>query len=271
MVLGVPTARTFARTFTIPLNQIHAVKDAVNLEVDQYVPMPLESLYVDYEIIKKTDKEATVLMCAIPKPFLDNTLEIIRRHDIDVAMIEPSVNAVARVLKRTEEGTLPTVIVDIGPTSTDIAVLDGAVRVTGSLGVGGNTFTLAIADQLDVALENAHQLKVINGLSSGPRRAKIQQALKPSLQRIITETKKVVRYYTERFSGEGKIEQVLVVGSGNNVPGIGDYFTNALVMPARVASPWQALDFGDLEAPTKQLRARYITAVGLGMVNPKEI
>jgi type IV pilus assembly protein PilM len=60
------------------------------------------------------------------------------------------------------------------------------------------------------------------------------------------------------------------VGGGSNVPGIGDYFTNELVMPARVASPWQRLDFGTLPQPTRQLRPRYITVAGLACVNPLE-
>ena len=64
-------------------------------------------------------------------------------------MIEPGINSVARVLESTEEGHLPTLIVDIGPASTDIAVLDNrAIRVSGGLGIGGNTFTLEIAKKL---------------------------------------------------------------------------------------------------------------------------
>jgi type IV pilus assembly protein PilM len=186
-------------------------------------------------------------------------------------MIEPGISAVARVLEATEEGHLPTVIVVIGPATTDIAILDGSIRITGGLGIGGNTFTLDIAKKLNVALENAHQLKVLNGLSAGPRQAKITAALTPSLQRIITETRKVIRYYNERLDDERKLEQVIIVGGGSNVPGIGDFFTNELVMPARVASPWQQLDFGKLPQPAKQFRPRYITVAGLASVAPGRI
>src|SRR5690606_31182732 len=142
----------------------------------------------------------------------------------------------------TEEGHLSTLIVDIGPASTDIAVLDNsAIRVSGGIGIGGNTFTLDIAKKLSITLENAHQLKVLNGINAGPRQAQLVRALTPSLDRISAEIRKVVRYYTERITDGRKLEQVLVVGSGSNVPGIGDFFTNELVMPARTASPWQQL------------------------------
>ena len=64
---------------------------------------------------------------------------------------------------------------------------------------------------------------------------------------------------------------VVVVGGGSNVPGIGDYFTDSIVIAARVASPWQKLDFGKLPEPNKQFRPRYITVAGLASVSPQGV
>jgi type IV pilus assembly protein PilM len=271
VILGVPTMRTFARTFTIPTAQEAKVKQAVNLEVEQYVPMPLENLYVDHLIISRTAKELTVLMCAVPKKFIDDLLGVLTALGLEVAVIEPSIYAIARLLEATKEGGMPTVIVDLSPGDTDIAIFDGAVRVTGGLNIGGNTLTLDIAKKMDLTIENAHQLKVLSGLNPGPRQAKVSAALRPSLLKIINETKKVMRFYTERFPDVDKLEQILIVGSGSNVPGLGEFFTNELVMPARVASPWQALDFAHIAQPAKHLRARLATAAGLALVDPKEV
>jgi type IV pilus assembly protein PilM len=271
-ILSVPTSRTFSRMFTIPVKAESTLADAVEIEVDQYIPIPISSLYVDYSVIERTKDQLTVIMSAVPKTLVDSCLSAARTAGLQPIMVEPGINSVARVLEAAEEGHLPTLIVDIGPASTDIAVLDGgAIRISGGLGIGGNTFTLDIAKKLGVALENAHQLKVLNGLSAGPRRAKITAALTPSLQRIATEVRKVIRYYNERISDDRKLEQMIIVGGGSNVPGIGDYFTNELVMPARVASPWQKLDFGKLPQPNKQFRPRYITVAGLASVDQKEI
>lgn len=271
-IVGVPTARSFSRTFTIPLKAEATLADAVEIEVDQYIPIPMSSLYVDYEIIERSKENLTVIMSAVPKILVDSSIAATKAAGLRPIMVEPGINAVARIIETAEEGHLPTMIVDIGPASTDIAVFDGgAIRVSGGIGIGGNTFTIDIAKKLGVALENAHQLKVLNGLSAGPRQAKINSALQPSLQRIVAEIRKVIRYYNERLSEAFKIEQLLVVGGGSNVPGIGDYFTNELVMPARVASPWQKLDFGKLPQPNKQFRPRYITAAGLAIVDQKDI
>lgn len=269
VAIAIPTARSYSRTFNLPVAVEKTLKDAVELEVDQYIPIPASTLYIDYEIIERNKKEITVLMSAVSRTIVDKCVAAVESAGMDVCLVEPGISAVARLLTKAEDGHLPTVIVDIGPASTDIAVLDSSkIRVTGGLAIGGNTFTLDIAKKLNIALENAHQLKVLNGLNAGARQDKIKEALDPSLKRILTETRKVMRYYNERISDDRKLEQLLVVGSGSNTPGIGEFFTNELVMPARVASPWQKLDFGKLPEPARQFRSRYITVAGLASIVP---
>lgn len=271
-VVSVPTAKTFTRTFAVPVASERNLNDIIELEVEQYIPIPADALYVDYEITTRTAETIHVSLSAVPRLLVDSLMKAFENNDLEVCMIEPSINAVARLLKSTERGELVTVIIDIGPASTDIGVLDGDVKVTGSIGVGGNTFTLDIAKRMKISLENAHQLKVLNGLSPGPRQKKLEAALVPNLDKILTETRKVIRYYNERLANEKtQIEQVLIVGGGSNVPGIGEFFTNALVMPARVANPWQNLNFGALKEPAKQIRPRYLTVAGLASINPSEI
>lgn len=272
VAIAVPTSRTYTRTFTLPSSAEKSLDEAVMLEVEQYIPIPLETLYIDYQIIERSRKTIVVLMSAVSKAVVDNITRNVKAAGLIPVLVEPSINSVGRVLTSTEGGALPTVVVDIGPAGTDIAILDrGSIRVTSGVTVGGNTFTLDIAKKLNVALENAHQLKVLNGLSAGPRQQKLREALNPSLERILTETKKVMRYYTERVNPERKLEQLLIVGGGSSVPGIGEYFTESLVIAARVASPWQQLDFGKIEEPPKQFRPRYITVAGAASINPGSI
>jgi type IV pilus assembly protein PilM len=272
VVIAIPTARSYTRTFTLPSSAESSLDEAVILEAEQYIPIPVSTLYIDYEIIERGKKSITVLMSAVSRTILDNITKSVEAAGLQPVLIEPSITSVGRVLTATEDGTLPTVIVDIGPASTDIAILDrGSIRVTGGIPIGGNSFTLDIAKKLNVALENAHQLKVLNGLSAGPRQQKIRDALNPNLERILAEIKKVIRYYNERISTDRKLEQLLVVGGGSNVPGIGEYFTENLVMAARVASPWQKLDFGKLQEPPKQFRSRYITVAGAAILEPRNI
>ena len=272
VAVAVPTSRTYTRTFTLPSGAERSLDEAVLLEAEQYIPIPVSTLYIDYQIIERSKKTIVVLMSAMSKSVIDNVTKSIQDAGFLPILIEPSINSVGRVLTATEDGALPTVIVDIGPASTDIAILDkGSIRVTGGASVGGNSFTLAIAKKMNIGLENAHQLKVLNGLNAGPRQQKLKEALSPVLDVILAETQKVMRYYTERINSDRKIEQLLIVGHGSNVPGIGDYFTDKLVIAARVASPWQQLDFAKVQEPPKQFRPRYITVAGAASVKPGSV
>jgi len=270
-VVSIPTARTYTRSFSLPASAEKNLSEAITLEAEQYIPVPLSQLYSDYEIIERTNETISVLLCAVPQRIVDVCLAACKAAGLRVILVEPSISAVARLLTHTEEGGLSTVIVDVGPATTDIAILDGSIRVTGGIAIGGNTFTLDIAKKLHVTLENAHQLKVLHGLNAGPRQAKILEAVEPNLKRIVTEVRKVMRYYTERIGVGKKIEQVVIVGGGSNIPGLGDYFTNSLVMPARIASPWQILDFNTLEQPPRQFKPRYITVAGLASIAPEDV
>lgn len=271
VIMSVPTSRTYARSIMIPKDMKGSLNDAVRIEAEQYIPTPVAQLYIDHEITHDDKDSTTLLMCAVPQKIVDNCVKAAEAANLNVLVVEPGILAVARLLKYTEDGSLPTVIVDIGAASTDIAVTDGSLKVTGSLPLGGNNFTQRVADKFDISLEAAHQLKVLNGLARSPKQKMIQAALEPDLIRIAREVKKIIRYYNERIPGARAIEQVIIVGGGANVPGIGDFFTDRLVIASRVTSPWQLLNFGKLPQPARQFKPRYITVAGLASVKLEEI
>jgi len=271
VAVSIPAALAFTRTLTIPVKAERALKSAVELEAEQYIPVPVSGLIIDYQVIGRTATELSVLMCAAPKKIISLVSEAIEQVGLEVVAIEPSLMSVCRLLKATESAGLPSIIVDIGAVVTDIAAVDkGMLRVTGSAPIGGNTFTLDIARSLNTSLEQAHQLKVLYGLSFSTKQEKLNKALQPDLDAIVREVKKLIRYYNDRLGG-AKLEQLLIVGSGANIPGIGDYFTNALFMAARVANPWQKINFGHLSPPARQVKPRYITVAGAASISQEEL
>lgn len=270
--LSVATAKTYTRTFKIPAKLEKVVPEAVTTEADQYIPIPTNTLYIDHQIISRDKDELVVSMSAVSQTIIDNLVSIVKRADLKPVIVEPGINSIVRVLKDTEEAHLPSIVINIGPANTDIAILiDGHIRVTGNSAVGGNTFTLAVAKKLNITLENAHQLKVLNGLNAGSRQKAISEAVTPSLEKIAKEIEKITRYYRERIDNDQKLEQLLIVGSGSNMPGIGDFMTNRLIIPARVAIPWQDFNFDNLEEPPRQFRPHFIAAAGLATIPPGEV
>lgn len=272
-VVAIPTELTYSRFITIPKDTAKNLREAVELEAEQYVPIPLPEVNLGWIVTEITPEEVHVVFTACPKRIIDNVTAACGAVRLLPIAILPSINASAKLIGAAERGDLPSLIIDIGASSTDIAMLDdGAVKATASTPVGGNTFTYDLAKKLHISAEEAHQLKVLSGLALGDRQSEISAALAPGLKKISHEVGVMLRFYQERIAQKDhKIEQILVVGGGSNIPGIGDYFTDALIMPARVASPWQMIDFNKLKQPTKQFKPRYLTVAGLASMSAKEI
>lgn len=271
VAVSIPASHTYSRSLTLPGDLKGDLMDAVRLEAEQSIPVPVDQLYIDYEITSRSKDAISAYTCAAPRKITDNCVAACDKAGLKAVVVEPSMNAVARLLKVSEHGDLPTVIVDMGAASTDIAILDGTVKVTGGIPVGGNTLTLDIAGAMDISLEQAHQLKVLSGLTSSQHQRKLTKAVTPTLQKIMSEVQKIIRYYEERIPGAHPIEQVLMIGGGASMPGIGDYFTEHLEIASRVASPWIRFGFGELPQPSKQFKPRYISVAGLALLDPKEI
>lgn len=271
VVMSIPASRTYSRSIMLPADVKGDLLDAVRLEAEQSIPVPVDQLYIDYEITSRNDEEIAAFTCAAPRKIVDTCIAAVEKAGLRTIVVEPSMNAVARLLKASEQGDLPTIIVDIGAANTDVAVLDSTIKVTGGVAIGGNTLTVDISNALKISLEQAHQLKVLNGLNSSPQQRKLTKAVNPSLQKVVSEIKKIMRYYEERVPGAQKLEQILIIGGGSGMPGIGDFFTENLMLASRVASPWQLLNFAKLPQPGRQFKPKYISVAGLALVDPKEV
>ena len=86
---------------------------------------------------------------------------------------------------------------------------------------------------------------------------------------MVTEIKKMVRYYQERTGEDRKLEQVIILGGGANMPGLADYLTDKIRLPTRMCNPWLNLSFGDLQPPHELEKTLYATAAGLALIEPK--
>jgi type IV pilus assembly protein PilM len=110
VVIAIPTARSYTRTFTLPSSAESSLDEAVILEAEQYIPIPVSTLYIDYEIIERGKKSITVLMSAVSRTILDNVTKSVEAAGLQPVLIEPSITSVGRVLTATEDGTLLSLI-----------------------------------------------------------------------------------------------------------------------------------------------------------------
>lgn len=271
VVVAVPAAHTFTRRVMLPVLGSRDTAAAIRLETEQYVPIPIDELYVDYSTFKKTDKNQDILVTAVPKKIVDSYVRLTNILGLELVAVETSVSAASRLFLQAEQSDDPTVLVDLGSSSTDITVFDKAQVVTGTIIGGGDSFTTSIAKKLGVTMEEAHIIKTKYGLGLSKKQKEITDGMSPVLDLLIKEIRKMIRYYEERSGTERKVGQVVTMGGGANMPGLSEHLTNLLRLPVRMCAPWQHIDFNGLQPPSSTEESLYVTASGLALVNPKEI
>lgn len=270
---SVPTSHTFSRPMQLPVLDESEVAEAVRLEAEQYIPVPTDNLYFDYEITLTTPQSIYLLMVAIPKPIVDSYLKLLWSLGLEAIALEPSISASSRLFSLVDPNrNKPSIIIDIGSVAIDVAVFDKATSINTTVNGGGETMTDLIAKHLGVSHSEAQAIKTQQGLAASDKQPQIQAALQPILDNLLREVRKTLRYYSEH-SGQLKrsIAQLITVGGGSTTPGLNDWLAHELGLPTRSLDPWQQLDFGHLPQVEKKDRAMFLTTAGEAMLNPKEI
>ncbi|HET9174041.1 MAG TPA: type IV pilus assembly protein PilM [Candidatus Saccharimonadales bacterium] len=266
--IAIPTYRTFIRSVQLPLLKPKELKEAVSLEAEQYIPMALDELYMDYEQLGQVKEQFEVLAVAVPRKIVDSHLELMHILGLDAVLIEPTMAAAGRLFTQDTQSDVPTVIIDFGSLSSDIAVFDGKILATGTVPGGGMVFTNSIKDKLKVTQEEAGLIKTKYGMGVSKHQKEIREALEPTLDQIVKELRRMIRYYDERYGAERPVKQLITLGGGANMPGLSEYLTNELRLAVRPCDPWQYFNYKGLQPPGAADKSMYATVAGLSLVPP---
>ncbi len=272
VVTALPVAQTFVRVLTMPKVSKENLESAVMAEAEQYLPVATGELYFDFEVSDSEEKETQeVLVVAAPKKIVDSYLTLFSLLGLELAALETTISASTRLVRHAEGTDMPTLMIDFGSISTDLAIFDKTLRVTGAVADGGDTITATIASKLGLSAKQAHIVKTRHGLSAGKHQQHITKAIEPMLANLVNEIKRMVRFYQERSGTSSKLEQVIIVGGGANMPGLADFLTDRLRMATRTVDPWLHLDFGRLQPPHQLEKTLYATVAGLALLDPRSI
>jgi len=272
VAMSIPTSSTYTRTFNLPSLSDDELEQAINLEAEQYIPLPRDDLYIDYDVISRTKDNIEVSAVGVPKKIIDSYLDLCHVLNLEPIMFDSSINASSRLFEQQKATKdIPAVLMDFGSVSADISIHDKTNVVSSTLPAGGDTFTEAIAAKLKVSHDEAHIIKTKYGLDKSKKQDQIMDALQPELDKIVREVKRMVRYYEDRSVTKSKIGQVVSMGGGANMPGLSDYLTNMLRIPVRAYDPWQEIESDKHKSPSHNEKSLYVTAAGLAFINPKEL
>ena len=271
VAVSLPAARALTRAVQLPKMSSKDIGDAVQAEAAQYMPINTDDLYIDYTTIREDEDGIEVFVVAMPKKIVDSHLTLMRMMGLEAVLFDTAIGASAQLFALDKQSGLPSVLVDFGANSTDITVFNHGLVVTGTVPYGGDDVTISIAKSLRVTPHEAVMLKSKYGLSKSAVQKQVTAAIAPALEELIKEIRRTIRYYEQRYPKAPPIGQVVTMGGGANMPGLADYLTEKLRLPARTFDPASHIDFGHLRPFYNADRMSYVTAAGLAVTDPTRI
>ncbi len=250
-VASLPESRAFWQVVSLPRLNDQEARAAVIFEAENYIPLPLEKVYLDFEILPPVDANASKLeaaVAAIPREIVDARLRAIDGAGFVPLAMELESQSVARAAASVGPLT-SAMIIQIGDGKSEVIILArDSTRFVFSIPISNGYFVDAIAAAVKVDRARAEILKSKCGIeelgrskSAGDRADQdheqrlIFEALIPGLVDFVQQIQKCVRYcqtHGDFCLAEGKnFERVMICGRGSDLKGLDDFLAAKLGAP----------------------------------------
>jgi len=282
VVFSVPEAKSFVRVIRVPKMSEEDAQEAVPFEAEQYIPLPIEQVYLDFKILSNSSEDSAsdkmqVVIVAAPKTIVDSYIDVINQVKLKPVAAEVESEAIVRALISEQDQKEATLVVDLSAAHTSLVIFDkGMLRFTSSLPIAGNSLTSQISQKLTINFEEAEKLKLQVGLHARKDKGRVRSILLPQLESIVEAINNTVNFYKEHSEGQRQIGRILLCGGGSRLKGLVEYLNqelpkrNAMFSSkvVRIGDPWVNV----LGRPVKKVpplskfdSLTFTTAIGLAL------
>ncbi len=262
--------QVYTKVLEMPVLSDRELASAIYWEAEQYIPVPLTNITLTWNILKRPEHPVSadkmqVLMVGAPTMLIKKYQKILLMAGLIVNSMETEILSTIRSLVLGETFP-PTLIISIGAVSTSFAIVRNGVMVfTYSMSIGGAAINRAIATDFGLTSVQAEEYKKVYGVSGKSLGGKIGQATEPILNSILSEAKKSLAFYTQKYKDESPIRQILLSGGTAKLPGIEIFFANNSGIETAIANPWKVLSAQAIPKEVLDNASDYTIAVGLAM------
>ncbi len=261
-VISLPNSAVFTSIVDMPKMSEKELNSAMEYEGKKYIPLPLSEMNLSWSIVSQnpTTNTLKVLLTAVPKQIIESYIKLFSQAQLELEVME--IEALALMRSLVFESGKNNVIIDIGAKSTGLIIIkNGLLQLSRNINVGGDTITNRIAQTLNISELRAEQFKRDFGVSQSTF---LPEAIRPVLNIIKTEVKQLLTIYQTQ---DAKIDKIILVGGGANLPGIVPFF-NDLGTGVELGNPLKTVAFTQAGEPLLKRYALHLPiAIGLALRN----
>lgn len=230
VILGVSNQGVLVRHITIPKVAPDKLKNVIRFQAQEYLPIPLESVVLDYLILGDSsgvgieENKIEVLLVAARRDMLDKFLEALKIARLEPLDIDVSSMVLLSLLPQ-KAMEMSLILVNVANGLNNILVAEKGKPRLARLGLAKiNDLT----DSLGCSLDNAFDLAVDNSQNS--------TILTGWINNLAGEIRSSLTYYEDQ-PGSLTIEGVLLSGRGALIKGIAGQLEDYLDLPVRIFNP----------------------------------
>lgn len=297
-VSALPSFSVFSSIINLPAMSKKDLISAVRWEAKKFVPIPLEEMILDWELLKDSEQnllkkgeevpEATnakddkkkdargkkdvgskkgnikVLLTAAPKNLVNKYVELFKEVGLQLVGLETESFALERALVGNDRN--PIMVVDIGGSATSIIIFSEGVPILNrSIDVGGDTVTKSMVEIMGLSEHQAEQFKRDMGFTASDETLeKLPQPISYMISSIMNE----IRYILNIYQNQSKqpISKVVLTGGSSFIMNLANYIQSVFNKKSYVGDPWaRVVHPVEIEKLLKQLGPRLSVAIGLAM------
>lgn len=268
VVVSLPEEKVSTHLIELPVLSNNEIAQALQWQVEQYIPMPIDQAVWSYQVVKKDETTGSmeVLLVAVAKVLVEAYRQVIETAGLEPVAFETELTATARSTMLPNYPLMA--VVDIGAKTTDIGIVrTGSLLFARTVPIAGEALTRAIETTLGLDASQAESYKNTYGFSNQHLEGKLLSAMKPVLDVISAEVKKTIDFYTSKHVGE-VVKSVILSGGVAVLPEIVFAMSANMGLEVIVGNPLLRVEVDKSQAAAlKGYESFYAVAVGLAQRN----
>lgn len=279
VVCSLPEEKSFLQVIQMPKIKKGDLEKAVQYEAENYIPLPIDEVYIDSQVIPPIHNHLDhldILIVAFPRKVVDPYISCLKKAGLQPKVLELESLAIARALIKKGVSPYSLLLIDLGETESSFIVFSGySLRFTSAIPVTSQKLTEAIAADFKISPEEAEKLKLKHGLKKkGTQGKKVYEALAPVLAELVEDIKKRLNFYRTHSShehlppGHKGVQKIFLCGGGASLEGLTDFLSDELKIPVSLGDPWvnipPASQKETAKLPNKE-SLKYVTVLGLAL------